>query len=250
MAAERARAARILPRVLAQQRGGDGLHPHRGPARRAARAGGPGARGGGHLRRAGCPRDRLHDRRAGMGALAAGERARPDGGRRRVRRRVRAGHAARMAAAPAAGFRQPVRGALGAVRRRFAGRAWLGRHHRLAREHAGQGRGRLQPRGGTRRVLWLHQRRAPRIRPPLGPPCQRHDRPHLRRAARPPREVNRGIKRRAPRPVPPARSAAAVPGTGCHPATTPRSGRRGASSPRSATRCRARARCPRRPAWW
>ena len=102
----------------------------------------PGRRG--HLRRAGRPGHRLHHRGAGVGALAAGQRARPDRRGRRVRGRLRARHAARLAAAAAARVRQPVRRAVGPVRRRLAGRPRLGRHHRLARPHPGQGQRRLR----------------------------------------------------------------------------------------------------------
>ena len=59
---ERALAARRLPRLPAQQRRGDGLHAHRRPARRAARARRPRAGRGRDVRRPGCARHRRDDR--------------------------------------------------------------------------------------------------------------------------------------------------------------------------------------------
>ena len=54
---------------------------------------------------------------------------------------------------------------------------------------------------------------------------------------------------RPPLPVLPARSAGAAPGSGCHRGPTPPANPHDACRPRSATRCRARVRCPRLPAW-
>ena len=83
----RARPAVGLPRVPAQRRRGDGLHPHRHPARRPLRPRRPGAARRGHQRRAGRAGDRRHDRRGGDVPALRVAGARPDRRRRRVRRR-------------------------------------------------------------------------------------------------------------------------------------------------------------------
>ena len=96
-----------LPRLHAQRDRGDGLHPHRHPARRAVRARRPGAARRGHRRGQRRHGHRLHDRRGGVRARAAGDGARPDRRRRRLRRRPRARHPVRAGRWPT-GWRSPA----------------------------------------------------------------------------------------------------------------------------------------------